>query len=216
MVEVEISDTGPGIAADVQRRMFEPFYTTKPTGSGTGLGLSFSLGVVEAHGGRLELVDSSSAGTTFRLTLPARGTTTPPDGVRPDHPNAAAVASATALVVDDEPDLADALAHILGREGYVVSTALSGREAQKLLAENSFDLILSDLRMPDVDGPALHNWVQRERPDLAARMAFITGDTLGAEAVRFLTRAGRPFIEKPFTRSSVQGLLSDLAAEGAK
>ncbi len=89
----------------------------------------------------------------------------------------------------------------------------SGGQAQALLAKRDFDLILSDLRMPDLDGPALHDWVQRERPHLAARIAFVTGDTLGAEAVRFLTRAGRPFIEKPFTRASVKRLLTG-ATEG--
>jgi CheY-like chemotaxis protein len=207
-VQLEITDTGPGIPPDVQRRIFEPFYTTKPQGVGTGLGLSFCLGVAEAHGGTLELLDGSAGGTTFRLTLPAHA------GAPASRPSAIAETSlipkgrASALVIDDESDLTEALARFLTMEGYAVSTATSGTEAQALLAMRDFDLILSDLRMPDLDGPALHDWVQRERPHLAARMAFVTGDTLGAEAVRFLTRAARPFIEKPFTRASVKRLLT--------
>jgi CheY-like chemotaxis protein len=105
---------------------------------------------------------------------------------------------------------------MLRREGYDVTTASSGREAQALLTAREFDLILSDLRMPDIDGPALYGWLQRERPRLADRVGFITGDTLGAEAVRFLTRAGRPFVEKPFTQVSVQRLLAELVAEGRR
>jgi PAS domain S-box-containing protein len=212
-VQLEVSDSGLGIPLDVQRRIFEPFYTTKPQGVGTGLGLSFCLGVAEAHGGRLELLDGSPGRTTFRLTLPAHA------GAPASRPAAGAETKprakecASALVIDDEPDLTDALARFLTMEGYAVSTATSGIQAQVLLRERDFDLILSDLRMPDLDGPALHDWVQRERPHLAARMAFVTGDTLGAEAVRFLTRAGRPFIEKPFSRASVKRLLTE-ASEG--
>jgi PAS domain S-box-containing protein len=212
-VQLEITDTGPGISPDVQRRIFEPFYTTKPQGVGTGLGLSFCLGVAEAHGGRLELLNGSPGSTTFRLTLPAHeGATVRRPEVGPEA-KPLAKESASALVVDDEPDLTEALARFLRLEGYSVALASSGREAQALLGKRDFDLILSDLRMPDLDGPALHDWVLRERPHLADRMAFVTGDTLGAEAVRFLTRAGRPFIEKPFTRASVKQLLTE-ATEG--
>jgi PAS domain S-box-containing protein len=215
-VEVEIADTGPGIPLDVQRRIFEPFYTTKPQGAGTGLGLSFSMGVAQAHGGRLELAESLPSGTTFRLTLPAHEPEASQGGAAGAVAAPAPLASAAALVVDDEPDLTDALAIMLRREGYDVTTASSGREAQALLTAREFDLILSDLRMPDIDGPALYGWLQRERPRLADRVGFITGDTLGAEAVRFLTRAGRPFVEKPFTQVSVQRLLAELVAEGRR
>lgn len=212
-IEIEVADTGPGIAPDVQRRIFEPFYTTKPQGSGTGIGLSFSLAVAEAHGGTLRLVESGPGGTRFRLTLPAHaGSVALPEA----EPDALAPAAArTALVVDDEPDLAAALARILAGEGYAVETAASGREALARLETCAFDLILSDLRMPDLDGPALFERLRAGRPALLSRLAFVTGDTLGAEAVRFLTRAGRPFVEKPFTRASVRRLLGELGRDAA-
>lgn len=212
-IEIDIADTGPGIAPDIQRRVFEPFYTTKPQGSGTGIGLSFSLAVAEAHGGTLRLAESGPGGTIFRLTLPAyAGTPAAPEA----EPVAIAPAAPrTALVVDDEPDLAAALARILAGEGYTVATAASGREALARLDAEAFDLILSDLRMPDMDGPALFERLRTARPALVSRLAFVTGDTLGAEAVRFLTRAGRPFVEKPFTRASVRRLLGEIAGERA-
>jgi len=212
MIRVTVSDTGLGIATEAQRRIFEPFFTTKPQGSGTGIGLSFSQGVVEAHGGRLELVRSTSEGSTFAVTLAPIG------GLRGDEQPCrreeaiAARRPSSALVVDDEPDLLDAITAILQRDGYEVLTALSGAAAKDILVERDIDLLLSDLRMPGLDGPGLFAWVKVERPALAQRTAFLTGDTLGAEAVRFLTRAGRPFIEKPFSPNAVRSLLAELAA----
>ena len=85
-------------------------------------------------------------------------------------------------------------------------------EAQTRLRSESYDLVISDLRMPDLDGAALFTWLQRDRPDLARRFAFSTGDTLSPSAVRFLARAGRPFLEKPFTRAGLQHLLGEMLA----
>ncbi len=205
-IEVEVSDTGPGVPPDVRRRIFEPFFTTKPQGAGTGLGLSFSLGVVEAHGGKLELLERES-GTTFRVTLPASGTaavaTVPEDTASMAEPR-----RAEALVVDDEPEIAETLAELLGRDGYRVRVASSGNEAKVQLGRQDFDLILSDLRMPDGDGPSLHAWVEESRPHLAARMGFITGDTIEPGALEFLVRAGRPSLEKPFTPTALRAFVS--------
>ncbi len=104
---------------------------------------------------------------------------------------------------------------MLRTEGYEVTTVGSGREACALLTEGDVDLIISDIRMPEMDGPALFGWLQRERPDLANRVAFVTGDTLGVDAVRFLARSGRPVMEKPFTRASVKRLLAEHAESRA-
>jgi CheY-like chemotaxis protein len=120
-----------------------------------------------------------------------------------------------ALVVDDEAELADTLAGMLRAEGYQVTTANSGHEARAMLAVADMDLIVSDIRMPEMDGPALFAWLQRERPELAARVAFVTGDTLGVDAVRFLARSGRPLMEKPFTRASLKRLLTGHAERRA-
>lgn len=209
-VEIDFADTGSGIPAHLQRRIFEPFFTTKPQGAGTGIGLSFSMGVVEAHGGTLGLAESTNEGSRFRLCLPIGKTASDaPGGTTTPQPVPASRGSA--LVIDDEAALAEVLARMLHSEGYQVSVANSGKEAQDALALRDVDLILSDLRMPDMDGPAFFDWLKRERPHLADRIAFVTGDMLGIQAVRFLARAGRPFIEKPFTRASVKGLLAELS-----
>lgn len=209
---IEVTDNGPGVPPEIRRRIFEPFFTTKPQGTGTGVGLSFSMGLVEAHGGRLELVDGEDGGACFRVTLEAARDG---DGATPQETSSATL-SATgprgrALVVDDEPDLAEAVAIFAGRAGFAVDIAIDGAHAIELLGKADYAAILSDLRMPGLDGPALHDWIVQNKPQFADRIGFITGDTLGQSAAIFLERTGRPVIEKPFTPAAVGGLLDILA-----
>jgi PAS domain S-box-containing protein len=210
---LEVADNGPGVPAEIRPRIFEPFFTTKPLGAGTGIGLSFSHGVAEAHQGRLELVDAGG-GATFRLTLPVGA---PPATVPAEPPRAAGSAAAarrTALIVDDEPEVAATLAELLVGDGHAVEVVLSGEAAQRLLAERDVDLVLCDLRMPGLDGPALFDWLRRTRPALAARTAFVTGDALGAGAAGLIARSGRPVLRKPFTRDAVRRVVAALGADG--
>jgi PAS domain S-box-containing protein len=214
-VAIIVSDNGPGVADDVARRIFDPFFTTKPQGSGTGIGLSFSLGIAEAHGGALHLLPTEG-GATFELLLPRA-----PETVADNSPAERAVAARPssgerrALVVDDEPELAETLAGLLRGEGFDVQVVVGGAAAIEHLKAGAFDLILSDLRMPGVDGPELYAWLVAERPDLANRIGFVTGDTLGPAAVHFLKEAGRPFIEKPFSRQAIRSLVAELLEESA-
>lgn len=208
---IEVSDNGPGVSPELAKRIFEPFFTTKPQGAGTGIGLSFSHGVIEAHGGNLILA-SSDKGATFRIELPTSAASA--DAVQvcssTSEPTGAA---GTALIADDEPELADALSRFLAREGYRCVVVNSGREAIEQVRDTQFDIILSDLRMPDVDGPAFYRWLSDNRPELAGRLGFVTGDTLGPAAVSFLGNAERPFIEKPFNRASIRNLLAALRGQ---
>lgn len=207
MVEIEVRDNGPGVAAALRHRIFEPFYTTKPEGTGTGVGLSFSLGVVEAHGGTLGLLDDEP-GAAFLIRLPSiKAVEAAPEEMEA----VTAQLPTTVLVVDDEPDIAETLADLLSLDGYAVDLAIGGNDAQQKLRAKCYDIVLSDLRMPGLDGPALFAWIEAERPELARRVAFVTGDTLSAPAVRFLARSGCPFVEKPFTRESLRRLIGEVA-----
>ncbi|GAA0317187.1 hypothetical protein GCM10009087_29470 [Sphingomonas oligophenolica] len=207
-VMLEVSDTGPGIPDEARRRIFEPFFTTKPQGQGTGVGLSFSQGLAEAHGGRLELVPSST-GACFRLVLPVDPDPTL-QAMPAELPLAMPAPPRRALVIDDEAEIAESLADFLSIEGFACDIAVGGAAAKARLAQGSYDLVISDLRMPDIDGPELHAWIMAERPDLADRVGFATGDTLGAAAERFLGEARRPVLEKPFTPEAVTSFLQQM------
>jgi signal transduction histidine kinase/CheY-like chemotaxis protein len=214
-VFIEVEDNGPGIPDEIRRRVFEPFFTTKPQGVGTGVGLSFSLGLVEAHGGRIEIVDVAGGGTCFRVTLSAAAQA---EEKAPETATIRIVApvTGTALVVDDEPEVAEVLALFASRTGYQVETAGNGVEAKALLAAKDYDVILSDLRMPQLDGPALHDWLADEKPHLLGRIGFVTGDTLGQTAAGFIARTGCPVLEKPFTGKAVRALLEQLHGRDSK
>ena len=107
-------------------------------------------------------------------------------------------------------EIAESLADFLSLEGFVCDIAVGGVAAKARLTRGDYDLVVSDLRMPDLDGPALYDFVRTERPDLAARMAFATGDTLGAAAARFLAEAKRPVLEKPFVPEAVRRFLDQM------
>jgi CheY-like chemotaxis protein len=211
-VTIGVRDNGPGVPSPLRRRVFEPFFTTKQVGEGTGLGLSFSLGVAEAHGGSLSLCEAPGGGACFLARLPAGRCSElpspPADAERGER-------SARVLVVDDDRDVADALAELLEREGLSVDRAASAREAQQLIARQSYDMVLSDLRMPDIDGVVLYDWIKRLRPALAERTAFVTGDTMSSDAARILVATGRPLLEKPFRAEDVRRLLDELSPSGA-
>jgi CheY-like chemotaxis protein len=207
-VTLEVADSGPGVPEEARRRIFEPFYTTKPQGQGTGVGLSFSQGLAEAHGGRLELVPSAQ-GACFRLTLPISEDLTLGTIGQSELP-AAPAPKRRALVIDDEEEIAESLADFLSLEGFICEIAVGGRAAQARLASGDYDLIVSDLRMPEMDGPQLHAWIAAKRPELLDRVAFATGDTLGIAAERFLHAAKRPVLEKPFMPDAVHRFLEQM------
>ena len=211
LVVIEIADNGPGVSAELRRRIFEPFFTTKSKAGGTGLGLSFSHAVVEAHGGRIELTDLQP-GALFRITLQAAAEGSAEIAEIPRGPLGL---GRRALVVDDEPEILEMISEILRREGLAVTLAGSGREAIQRLQESDFDLVLSDLRMPDLGGPELYDWIGRQRPELLPRTGFMTGDTLGHGAAEFLAEVGRPCLEKPFTPEAVRAALSALGLVAA-
>lgn len=215
-VWLRVSDNGPGVPPAVRERIFDPFFTTKPEGSGTGLGLSVSRSIVHEHGGHLVLETAAGdRGASFRLSLPTGDGA--PGAPPPGAPMQEDAASARVLVVDDEAEIADLLRTMLENAGYEVATAESGAVALELLEAASFDAIVSDLRMPDIDGAALWREVQRRHAALATRMLFVTGDTLSPGASRFLAESGCGCLDKPFARADliarVRALVGTVASD---
>ncbi|MFG1359900.1 PAS domain S-box protein [Xanthobacter pseudotagetidis] len=214
-VHIRVTDNGPGIPGAIRSRIFDPFFTTKPQGVGTGIGLAVSRGLIEAHGGTLELSDGPEDGASFTIRLPLQVAGAGSAEAAPAV-STAAPGRGTVLVVDDEPDIAGLLCEIAEDAGYTAVSAHGGIEARALLSGAGggapIVAILCDIRMPDGDGPGLYDWLLSHRPDLSGRIGFISGDTLGPAAGRFLARSGCPLIEKPFTPQDVRAFLGDLAA----
>ena len=201
LVWLRVADTGPGVAPAAREQLFQAFFTTKSEGMGTGLGLSVSRSLVREHGGELLLEDGTGRqgeGASFLMRLPI-GSAADAAQALPDtrlaDPHAA---TCRVLVVDDEPEIADLARDTLEAAGFEVATAESGAVALEMLAEVRFDAIVSDLHMPEVDGPALWRAVRERHPALASRMLFVTGDSLSPSAAEFLRQAGCAALEKPF------------------
>jgi two-component system NtrC family sensor kinase len=210
-VTLTVADTGPGIPADVQGRIFEPFFTTKPTGQGTGLGLSLCRGIVEGHDGSIWLESAPGQGATFRLELPAAS---PADPHRePAGPvSSGRLPGQAILIADDEPEVADMLAEILAADGHRVDTVSNGVAALARLRDQAYDIIVTDVKMPELDGPGLYRELERRHPALLRRVIFLTGDTLSSEVTEFLETTGVCSVSKPFTldeiRRAIQRVLS--------
>ncbi|GAB4394156.1 MAG: hypothetical protein Tsb0032_16710 [Kiloniellaceae bacterium] len=213
-VILTLGDTGPGIPEEIRNRIFEPFFTTKDIGEGTGVGLAVSHRIVEAHDGRISVESTPGSGTVFTLALPASEQAS----AREPERQAATMAAPSAgiLIIDDEPEVAQMLADILIAQGHQVVTADSGERALGLIEGQDFDVILSDVRMPRLDGPSLYAALERRNPELLRRTAFVSGDTLSPSARIFLQRVQRPFIEKPFNLDEVRALIGQIQAERAR
>jgi CheY-like chemotaxis protein len=173
-LRLSIADTGTGMDQRLLTRVLEPFFSTKPAGQGTGLGLSMAKGFAEQSGGGLTIDSTPGRGTTVHLWLPAaiRPDTSPRPVARPavarDDPGK------RILLVDDEPMVRETLAAALREAGYVVEVAVDGAAALDLLDEPvPVDVLVTDLSMPGIDGLAVIRRAQRQRPGLPA--VLLTG-----------------------------------------
>jgi CheY-like chemotaxis protein len=200
-----VADNGPGVQDDLRQRVFDPFFTTKRNNVGTGIGLSVSRGIAREHDGELTLEDTQQ-GASFLLWLPSDSL----DKAERDLTQAAGtidVQSQHVLVVEDEEEIAGILIEILESAGLTATWVKNGREAMDWLENNQCNVILSDIRMPVMDGPGLWSELKEKHPDLLRHTAFITGDTLSAAITPFLNETGTPLLEKPFTPEQVLSLI---------
>jgi PAS domain S-box-containing protein len=201
-VRVRVSDTGTGMPPEVVERAFEPFYTTKPQGSGTGLGLATVYGIATAAGGDVHIYSGADIGTTVTVLLPAVEATTAP--VRPDAAQPTAETTGdrpheTILVVEDEDALRHVTTRILTRAGYRVLAATGGEQAVHICQSDpaAIDLLLTDVIMPKMLGNEVAARIQEIRPDLP--VVYMSGYAQPVLTENGTLQSGVTIVEKPFT-----------------
>jgi CheY-like chemotaxis protein/anti-sigma regulatory factor (Ser/Thr protein kinase) len=209
---IEISDTGCGIAAANLSRIFDPFFSTKPSGEGMGLGLSICFGIVRGFGGDIHVESEIGKGTLFRVTLP--GAERPSEKAPTAKPvSDTAPRRGRVLVIDDDLGVGRMIERIL-RDGYDVTTESEPKLAIERVAQGeAFDVILCDVMMPDLTGPEVHAAIMNVRPELASRIVFLTGGAFSPRASHFLEHVASATLAKPFAVDALRTLVSEYVSK---
>ncbi|MGI5176448.1 PAS domain S-box protein [Dactylosporangium sp. CA-152071] len=204
-----VSDTGEGMSPEVAAHVFEPFYTTKPRGQGTGLGLATVYGILAEAGGSINLYTEAGVGTTFRVYLPLVTSA----GPAPGRPARAATpphgGGRTVLVVEDEPALARVVTRILGNAGYRVVACANGEEALAADGQRPCDILLTDVIMPGMSGRRLAECLHERRPGLP--VLYMSGYSNGLLGTTHVLDGDIAFLEKPFTADQLLVKLGEAA-----
>ncbi len=204
---VSISDNGPGIPADHIKKIFDPFFTTKEIGQGTGLGLSLSYGIIKEHDGGIDVSSLRGEGATFTVELPVREAGSAPCAPEPSGEESAPVEGKHILVVDDEETILDLLESVLEASGHRVERAGNGRQALEKIRGTDYDIIITDVKMPDMGGQKLYESVAEIKPHLTKRVVFTTGDTVNPVTQALFQRTGSPYLAKPFRLEEVDAII---------
>ncbi|HCU36281.1 MAG TPA: hypothetical protein DGT21_12790 [Armatimonadetes bacterium] len=212
---ISVSDTGVGIPDEVRGRIFEPFFTTKPEGEGTGMGLAMAYGIVQAHGGWIDLTTEPGVGTTFEIYLPApershvsRGHGGP---TRPVSRGAGRI-----LIVDDEEIVREILRDMLTRLGYEVIVAAGGREAVELYAAASGTIhaVIIDLVMPGMGGAQTFDALREIDPGVRALLS--TGNSPDGLTQELIDRGMVGLVPKPYRMQDISRALSAALAHSER
>jgi len=217
-IRIIVADNGPGIPRDILGQIFDPFFTTKPLGKGTGLGLTISNTIIQEHRGRIQVENQPAGGAKFTVELPVVQCAVTPtvDRLPPEIKAAVAESDKRAvLVVDDEPNVLALLKNVMTRNGYEVVTATNGQEALERIAARSYDVILSDMRMPGMDGRKFFEIVRKQNPALAHRIVFVTGDTVSPDTQEFFEDTGNRWLSKPFSIAQVEDTANEVLEKEA-
>ncbi|MSU48644.1 MAG: response regulator [Opitutus sp.] len=220
-VVIEFQDNGPGIKPDHLGRIFDPFFTTKPVGKGTGLGLSLSYGIIQEHGGKITARSEPGQGATFAIELPVvpavpaaaaifrgRGSAVP----FPTMAAARPPTGRTVLVIDDEIWILELATELLRADGHTVETARGGQQALELLGRRNFDVIVSDWKMPGLNGIRLYEHLLATDAAAARRVLFMTGDVVSDTFEEFLRINALSCLSKPFATSEFSAAVARMLA----
>ena len=201
-----MSDTGCGIPLESRGRLFEPFYTTKPQGQGTGLGLAVVDGIVKQSGGWIDVDSELNVGTTFQIFLPASDRRVTGDAIQ-SRERPPARGHETVLLVEDEPAVREMTLAALQGYGYTVLAASNAEDALQTVAakHSQIDLLLTDVVMPGLSGPQLADHVRRIHPAIA--VVFMSGYTSDAVLRQGIESGDVHFVQKPFSTAALAAKL---------
>jgi CheY-like chemotaxis protein len=216
-VQLFVEDNGPGVPPHLVNKIFEPFFTTKEVGAGTGLGLSIAHSLMSEHKGRIHYQTSSLGGAGFVLEFPKAevgGIKKNPDGsstttILPKPAENKPGAAGSILVLDDEKSIAEMLGEMLDLLGYTPTLCHAGAQALEWIDRQDFDLVISDFRMPLMNGRQFYEQAVKKKPALARRVIFLTGDVVNEETQAFLKSIGNPHMAKPFNLGSVKAIVAE-------
>lgn len=221
---VEVADNGSGLREEDLSRVFDPFFTTREVGQGTGLGLSVCYGIVREHGGQITARNAPAGGAIFTVELPvmaeslasaaaaaATEALSPAAHQRPVVPSPSfamvappegdaehSIRKRKALVVDDEESNAALVRRVLASAGYDVESTTLSRRALVMMERTAYDAVICDVKMPELSGQELYGRVCQIRPEMARRFIFITGDIDGEDTREFLDQSRCSYFMKPF------------------
>ncbi len=200
-VILSVDDTGPGVPAEAVRQIFQPFYTTKQGGRGTGLGLKICSDVVSSHGGHIEVLNNPKGGASFRVVLPR--TTSAPAPSEPPRTGRRDTLTRLVLIIDDDEVFARTMRRAL--KPHDVRIAHTASEGEILLLDPAFrpSLVICDVFLPGVNGDELHRRIAVKRSDLAPRFLFVTGGALNKTEADYIKASGCPTLFKPLDLKDV-------------
>lgn len=211
----DIYNNGPQIPEDKLEKIFDPFYTSKDVGKGTGLGLSLCYGIVHEHNGDIS-VQSEAGKTVFTIRIPIITREDFSTLYKSGDDSKGEVRDSTdkkrILIVDDEEEQRDVIRHIL-MSRYLCSGVGTGEEAIHRLENEAFDMVICDVKMPGIDGPALYEWISAHRPNMKNHILFSTGDILGPRAEKIIKNIGSNYIIKPYNVEELLKKVSNILTD---
>ncbi len=215
-IAVSFKNDGPPIPEEHKLKIFDPFFTTKGVGKGTGLGLSITHGIIKDHGGSItakNIVDSTGSceGVVFTAMLPIIKASEKTKEVSEAPPRK--VPAKRILIAEDEDSIRDLMKRVIEKDGHTVRLSANGMEAIEEIKNYDFDIVISDLKMPDIDGITLYEKAIKIKPGLQKRFVIFTG-TIDMAVIAFAEKTGNRYLQKPFKHTDLKKLLEEIFTEG--